>query len=338
MDTKELLFKFANISGVSGDEDRASELALEYLEKYSNDVQIKNGNVIANIGKRTEDKLHVMLDAHIDQIGMICTYITDDGFVKVGNVGGLDRRLLMGQRVTIHGKRNITGIIASTPPHLASGDDKKVPKMEDICIDTGYKKVELEEIISLGDSITFATECKELVGGRITGKAFDDRCGVVAIICALEQLKGEDLPCSLSVVFSAQEEVGERGAKIAAYEINPDIAIAVDVSFAYTADDVEYKCGKMGEGAMIGISPSLSRNISEKLIVAATTSNIPYQIEVMSGLTSTNADQFSVNRCGAKACTVSIPLKYMHTPVEVIQISDVEDTGRLIAEFIRRCN
>ncbi|NLP26779.1 MAG: M42 family metallopeptidase [Clostridiales bacterium] len=332
------MFKFANISGVSGDEDRASELALEYLEKYSNDVQIKNGNVIANIGKRTEDKLHVMLDAHIDQIGMICTYITDDGFVKVGNVGGLDRRLLMGQRVTIHGKRNITGIIASTPPHLASGDDKKVPKMEDICIDTGYKKVELEEIISLGDSITFATECKELVGGRITGKAFDDRCGVVAIICALEQLKGEDLPCSLSVVFSAQEEVGERGAKIAAYEINPDIAIAVDVSFAYTADDVEYKCGKMGEGAMIGISPSLSRIISEKLIVAATTSNIPYQIEVMSGLTSTNADQFSVNRCGAKACTVSIPLKYMHTPVEVIQISDVEDTGRLIAEFIRRCN
>ena len=338
MDTKELLFKLSNVSGVSGDEDKASELAMEYLRKYSNDVQIKNGNVIANLGKRSEDKPHVMLDAHIDQIGMICTYITDDGFIKVGNIGGLDRRLLMAQRVTIHGKRDITGVIASIPPHLASGDEKKVPKIENICIDTGYTKAELEEIVSLGDSITFATECKELLGGRITGKCLDDRCGVLAILCALEQLKGEVLPCSLSVVFSAQEEIGERGAKIAAYEINPDIAIAVDVSFAYTADDVEYKCGKMGEGAMIGISPSLSRIISEKLIETAKSCEIPYQIEVMSGLTSTNADQFSVNRCGAKACTVSISLKYMHTPVEVIQISDVEDTARLIAEFIRRCN
>ncbi|NLK71285.1 MAG: M42 family metallopeptidase [Clostridiales bacterium] len=341
MDIKEILFKLADISGVSGNEDRASELAMEYLKKYSSDVKIKNRNVIANIGERSNDKPHVLLDAHIDQIGMICTYITDDGFIKVGNVGGLDRRLLMAQRVIIHGKRDITGIIVSTPPHLVSSDEKKaskVPEIEDICIDTGYTKAELEEIVSLGDSITFATECKELIGGRVTGKSLDDRCGVVAILCALEQLQGEELPCSLSVVFSAQEEVGERGAKIAAYEINPDIAIAVDVSFAYTADDIEYKCGKMGEGAMIGISPSLSRIISEKLIETAKMYNIPYQIEVMSGLTSTNADQFSVTRCGVKACTVSIPLKYMHTPVEVMQISDIENTARLIAEFIRRCS
>lgn len=338
MDTKKLLFKLSNISGVSGDEDRASELAMEYLRRYSKDVKKKNGNVIANIGERSKDKTHILLDAHIDQIGMICTYITGDGFVKVGNVGGLDRRLLMAQRVTIHGKRNITGIIASTPPHLVGNGENKVPKMEDICIDTGYKKAELEEIISLGDSISFSTESRELIGGRITGKSLDDRCGVVAILYALEQLKGEELPCSLSIVFSAQEEVGERGAKIAAYEINPDIAIAVDVSFAYTADDIEYKCGKMGDGAMIGISPTLSRNISDVLIETAKSYNIPYQIEVMGGLTSTNADQFSVNRCGVKTCTVSIPLKYMHTPVEVIQISDVENTGRLIAAFIRRCS
>ena len=122
---------------------------------------------------------------------------------------------------------------------------------------------------------------------------------------------------------------------IACYEINPDIALAVDVSFGYTCGDTEHECGKLGNGAMIGISPSLSREISDALINTAKNNDIPYQLEVMSGLTSTNADRFSVSRNGVKAYTVSIPLRYMHTPVEVIDINDVKLTGRLIAQYLK---
>jgi endoglucanase len=139
----------------------------------------------------------------------------------------------------------------------------------------------------------------------------------------------------VTVLFSSQEELGERGARIAAFEINPDIAIAVDVSFGYADGETEYECGKLGKGAMIGISPSLSREISDELVETSKACNIPYQLEIMNGLTSTNADRFAVNRCGSKACTVSIPLRYMHTPVEVIDVEDVRMTAELLAAYIR---
>ncbi|MGN0621672.1 MAG: M42 family peptidase, partial [Porcipelethomonas sp.] len=276
-------------------------------------------------------------DAHIDQVGLIVTDITDEGFVKISNVGGIDRRLLPAQRVVIHGKKDVSAVISSVPPHLSGKEKGKAPEFDDICIDTGMDKEVLSEVVSPGDKISFDTNCRELLGNRITGAALDDRCGVASVLYALELLRGEKLPCSLSVVFSSQEELGERGAKIAAFEIEPDIALAVDVSFAYTSGDKEYECGKLGKGPMIGISPSLSREISDRLMEISTEENIPFQREVMHGLTSTNADQFSVNRCGCRACTVSIPLKYMHTPSEVIQIDDVRYTGELLASFIRRC-
>ena len=155
------------------------------------------------------------------------------------------------------------------------------------------------------------------------------------MLYALELLRDKELAYNVAVVFSSQEEVGERGAKTGAFEVDPDIALAVDVSFAYAIGEDESKCGYLGKGPMIGISPSLSREISDGLFAAARKADIPYQTEVMSGLTSTNADRYSVNRCGAKACTVSIPLRNMHTPVEVIDLADVELTAKLLAEFIK---
>ena len=135
-------------------------------------------------------------------------------------------------------------------------------------------------------------------------------------------------------MFSTQEEVGERGAKIGAFDIEPDIAIAVDVSFALTSGDSEVKCGAMGRGCMIGFSPVLDRELSQTFKAMAENRGLPYQIEVMSGTTGTNADRFSVNKHGVKVVTLSIPLKYMHTPVEVISLSDVENTAQLIAAYI----
>lgn len=236
MELKKILMELSSAKGVSGEEDEAAKLSLSYLKKYTNDCEIKNGNVIANFGERKEGKPHILLDAHIDQIGLIVTYITDDGFLQVGNCGGIDRRLLLAQKVSIHGKKNVTGVICSIPPHLAkNGDDEKVPEFSEIYIGVGMSKAQAEEIISLGDKITFCGEAKELLGNKITGVALDDRAGVAALLYTAELLFGVKTECSFTILFSTQEEIGERGARIAAYEINPDYAVAVDVGFAMSS-------------------------------------------------------------------------------------------------------
>ncbi|MBP0959187.1 MAG: M20/M25/M40 family metallo-hydrolase [Oscillospiraceae bacterium] len=227
----------------------------------------------------------------------------------------------------------LCGVFVSVPPHLAS--EEKPLAVNEMYIDTGYSKEELEKIVSLGDTISFDTTFKKLLGNRVSGSALDDRSGVVAILYALEFLKNENLNCELQILFSTEEEVGERGAATGAFYLNPDIAIAVDVSFAYASGEKEDKCGKMGKGVMIGISPSLDRELSHTLISIAKEKNIPYQTEVMNGRTGTNADRFSVNRKGAKASTLSIPLKYMHTPTEIIDTEDIVSVSKLIAEYVK---
>lgn len=332
----DMLTALCGVTGISGNETNAALTALEFLKLYCPDAHISHGNVIGTCGSTEPDAPHVLLDAHIDQIGMIVTSITDDGFVTVGNIGGIDRRLLPAQRVQLHGRKLLNGVICAMPPHLTSGDEK-VQKFEEIRIDTGYDADTLRTLLAPGDSVTFAGCIARLQGDRFTAPALDDRCGVAAILCALHQLKDEALPCRVTVMFSTQEEVGERGAKIGCYAIDPDIALAVDVSFAQNLGDSEAKTGKMGGGAMIGFAPSLSRTVSRALCEAADAEQIPWQYEVMEGTTGTNADQFSVCRSGVKACTVSIPLRYMHTPAEIISLADVRLTGDLLAAYLRRC-
>lgn len=332
MDLEKTIMSLADADGVSGDETEAAQLALSMLKEYTDDCYIKNGNVIGHFGCKGK-KPHILLDAHIDRIGFVVTYITEDGFLKVSNCGGIDRRLLLAQPVTILGKEKVSGVICAIPPHLEK-DESKVPEMEDICIDVGMTKSQAEKVISLGDKVTFAVRCEKLLGDKLTGAALDDRCGVAAILRAIELVKEKALHSEVTVMFSTQEEVGERGAKIGAFDIDPDVAIAVDVSFALTSDDSEIKCGKMGGGCMIGYSPVLDRELSDRMKGIAAKKNMPYQIEVMSGTTGTNADRFSVNKSGVKSVTLSIPLKYMHTPVEVISLSDVENTAQLIAAYL----
>ncbi len=332
MDLNKTIMSLCLAKGVSGDESEAAELALSMLKEYTDDCCIKNGNVIGHFGVKGK-KPHVLIDAHIDQIGLVVTHITEDGFLKISNCGGIDRRILAAQQVVVMGNVPVNGVICSVPPHLET-DESKVPEMADICIDVGMSKEQAEKVISLGDKIVFAPHCEKLLGDRISGTSLDDRCGVAAVLRAMDIVKDKALQCEVTVLFSTQEEVGERGAKIAAFDIDPDIALAVDVSFALTSDDSELKCGKMGKGCMIGFSPVLDRGLSEQFREIAVGKELPYQTEVMSGTTGTNADRFSVNRGGAKAVTLSIPLKYMHTPAEVISVSDVENTARLIAAYL----
>ncbi|MDE5764850.1 MAG: M20/M25/M40 family metallo-hydrolase [Ruminococcus sp.] len=334
MDIKDIVFRLCSAYGASGDENNAAETALDILHGFCTDAGIVNGNVIGNFGIHQEGLPLLVLDAHIDQIGMIVTEITDDGFIKVANLGGIDRRLLPAQQVIVHGKKDIKGVICSVPPHLLKGGSSKVPEFSEISVDTGLSRGELEEIISAGDTITFDSPCRSLLNDRISGGALDDRCGIAVILLALDMLQGKKLKYNVSVIFSVQEELGERGAKIGAYRLNPDIAIAIDVSFAFAEGENRKKCGLLGRGAMIGISPCLSREVSDILISVAKEAEIPYQLEVMNGLTSTNADRYSESREGAKTCTLSVPLRNMHTPVEVIDLSDVRNMASLLAEFI----
>lgn len=319
--------------GISGSEQNAAAAALAELRTFCPDAHLSHGNVTATFGNTAPDAPHILLDAHIDQVGMIVTSVTEDGFVTVGNVGGIDRRLLPAQRVRLYGTKVIDGVICCMPPHLTNGSEKPM-QWEEVRIDTGYPAEELKALLHPGDAVTFCGKAFTLPGGKFAAPALDDRCGVAAILCAVEELYGEDIPNRVTVQFSVQEEIGEIGAKIGCYAANPDIALAVDVSFA--GDGKLCESGIMGDGPMIGFSPSLYRYVTDQLFTTANENHIPWQHEVMHELTSTNADQFAICRAGVKTCTVSIPIENMHTPVEVVELSDILNTGKLLAAYVRR--
>ncbi len=329
-----LVCRLASINAVSGSESPAAEFCAAELRKYTDDVYIKAGNVIANIGERKPDKLHLLLDAHIDRVGMIVCAV-DGGFAKVSQVGGLDRRILPAQRVIIHGRNgDVCGTVCTLPPHLAK--EKKVMEPDELWVDTGL--ADAADRITQGDPVSFDSPCEEILGGRICGAGLDDRAGAAVMIAVAEKLSQEsELPCSVTVMLSTQEEVTCRGARVGAYHIDPDIALEVDVSFALCGGEKPEKCGKLGGGAMIGISPTLDRALSDRLMGIAQELSLPYQTEVMHGTTGTNADYFTISRSGVRTAYAAIPLRYMHTPAEIVDISDLMNITELAAAFAGRC-
>lgn len=333
MDINEVLKALCLSTGVSGGEGGACRTAEKLLREFTEDVKTDSfGNVIAFIGDKGNGKKTLLLEAHIDEIGFIVTYIDDSGFVKVASCGGTDRRLYAAQTVTIHSKHPVRGVIATLPPHVNS-DSKKAMKTEEIVIDTGYTKQQLEKLVSLGDRVTIDSRYERLSDTISSCKAIDDRAGAAAVLYALSLLKSKETKYNIAVLFASQEETGSRGAVIGAYNIDADYAVATDVSFAYTPGAKKEKCGVMGKGAMIGIAPVLSDEITSQLKKYAEDKKIPVQLEVMGGDTGTDADEISVSRGGIKTALVSIPLKYMHTPVETVDTNDIIAVGRLMAEF-----
>lgn len=334
MNTFEVLSELCQYSGVSGDECSIANAAKAMLEPYGETaVDPALGNVVCRVGQFDENKKTVLLEAHMDEIGMIVTYITDDGFLKVSACGGIDNRVLLAQQVTVYGKEKLTGIITSTPPHLEK-DSSGVPNIGDIYIDIGLSGERAKELVSLGDRVLIENVPQMLKNNRVTAKAIDNRSSMAAVMLVLEILMNAVTKYNLIVMFSSQEEVGERGAKVGGYASKADKAIVVDVSFAKTHYDNDEGCGVMGKGAMIGIAPSLSRKMSDEFIALAEKMNIPYQIEVMNGTTGTDADAIGISGYGKETVTVSIPEKHMHTPVEVVDLSDIENTARLIAAYL----
>ncbi len=330
----ELICKLCTGFSGSGNETHISNIIKKELLQYTNNVYIdKNYNVICQIGQKGSKK-HILIDAHIDQISMIVTSIDNDGFISIAPCGGIDCRVLPGSTVYIHGKSIITGIVCSTPPHLSSNDSKSFEKTESLFIDTGLSKHDLMDIVSVGDYISFSTNPQKLIGTKITAPALDNRAGTAALIECIKILNSQKLDCCATFLFSTQEEIGSLGAKTAAFSIEPTESITVDVSFANQPNVPNEKCGTLSHGPMIGIAPSLSRKISNKLINLAKENNIPYQLEIMNSSTGTTADVITTSKNGIPGGILSIPLRYMHTPVEVIDTVDIKYTAKLLANYI----
>ncbi|MCM1544995.1 MAG: M20/M25/M40 family metallo-hydrolase [Ruminococcus sp.] len=332
MTTKELCFLLAKQNGTSGDETEACKAAEGILSEYMSVSTDRLGNIVGTCGS---GKVNILLDAHIDRVGLVVRGIDDAGFLLVDKVGGADVRIMTGAKVTVFGKETLTGVVCSTPPHLLTTAQKEAgADITKMAIDIGYPKEEAEALVEIGDRAVVHGEQLELLGERVASPAFDDRCGVVAIIKAIEAIHDKIKNVRLTVLFSSQEEVGGSGAAVGAYNAQADYAIAVDVGFGDDTFCPKAETIALGKGPSIGISPVLDRTLTQQLKVIAKKNEIPFQHDVMSSLTGTNADKINISRSGVKTALLSIPLRSMHTPVEVIDLRDIDNTAKLIAEFI----
>ncbi len=312
--------------------NHAPQTALELLRPLAPDAHIDAlGSVVGSVGSGRKT---ILLDAHIDQIGLTVTASAGGGFWHVAKVGGMDRRVLVGKPVIIYGCEEVRGVISSVPPHLATKDDAKLPDFDELLVDTGLSEAESARRIAPGDRVLIDNVPLALQNDRITAQGLDNRCSVAAILWCLQLLKGKDLPCRVAVQFSTFEETGGAGAATAAFAADAQEAIAVDVSFAKTPGAPANVRAKLGGGPMIGVAAVLDRRISDRLQALAQAAQLPVQIEAMGGRTGTNAETIAVTRGGVAVGLLSIPQKNMHTGVEVVDLADVAHTGQLLAAYI----
>ena len=333
---KELIKTLSNMRGISGYEYRINENIKDMLSGFCDDAKIDNlGNVIAVKKCGKENAKKVLIEAHIGEIGLMVSDIDENGFISIVNVGGIDPRILPSAEVIIHGKRDIKGVIGAKPPHLLEdGEADKSSKMKDMAIDTGLSPDEVKSLVSIGDSITMAVSCTELMGDQLTGKSLDDRACAAAVITVLKNLQKINLSVDVYAVFAAKEEVGGFGAMTATYNINPDIAIAIDVCHGITPDNSK-DAYEIGEGCVITIGPNIHPKISDRLINTAKEYNIRHQLEVEGGNTGTDAWVMQVVGEGIPTGLLSVPLKYMHTTVETISVSDAVSVSNLLTFFLQ---
>lgn len=340
MEIKEFIKKLSEATGVSGHEKEITELIhstfLKYTDKIETDVL---GNVICvKKGVKSNGK-KIMLAAHMDEIGLMVKDIDENGFIKFTNVGGIDQRTLLCQEVIIHGRKKVLGIIGAKPPHLTTSEERsKALKMEDLVVDVGMSKEAIKDLIRIGDIITIKRNMTFLLNDWVAGKALDDRAGIAAMYICLQELSKMKHDIDVYCVATVQEEVGTRGAITSSYSINPEIGIAIDVGFGNTPELNKFDTIEMTKGPAITIGPNIHPNIFSKLKEVAQKNYIDYQVEVAPGRTGTDAWPMQVSREGIATGLLSIPLRYMHTSVETICISDIQKTGKLLAQFIVALN
>jgi len=326
MDIKNLLLELCSLDSI-GNVQTASDFAARELSNFCEVEQL--GKTV--IGKfKGQNDYTLMLDAHIDQIGFVVTSVLDNGFLGVAKCGGVDTRHLPAKRVKIHSEELLDGVFTSTPPHLEK--EETVKEIGELKIDTFLD--DIKDKVKIGDYITFAQKPFLLANDSVCARSLDNRAGVAALLELASRLKGKTLPINIVILFSDAEELGLRGAITAANKITPNEAAVIDVSFGNGPDIAPDKCGILGEGAMIGISPILDKNISDRLCLIAADNNLPYQSEVMGGKTSTNADVITISKEGVPTALLSIPLRNMHTDTEVVKICDIISVCDILEKYI----
>ncbi len=336
MNITETLKDLTQSTGISGYEKSFSEMVCEKLKCYCADAVVnKTGSVMGTVGAFDTDKKTVLLEAHLDRIGLVVSEILEDGFVKFKALGGVDERTLPASEVYIMGKEETYGVIGALPPHLMNGKDKTAElKISDMLIDTGLTIAEAKSKFGVGDPILLKSDFTQLAGSIVSSAALDNRAGMTAVFDCLDRLSGKELPYNVKVAFTTGEELGLHGARTVLADGTPDLAVVVDVTHGRTHDSLDFDTFPLGSGAIICRGPNLDYEVTLKTIKLAKDKSIPYDIEVAPGNTGTNAWMLQVSGGGVPCVLISIPLRYMHTVVETIDTKDIEQVGKLMAEMI----
>ena len=322
-------------SGVSGYETSVASFLKERFLPLTDQVSADTfGNVYA-LKKGADSRAKIMLAAHIDEIGLMVTKIDARGFLRFMPIGGVDPRTLLSQEVIVHGRRPVPGVIGSVPPHIVQdGNAAKAAKIEDMTVDLGLSKAQAEELVQVGDVITLQREVYPLLNHLLAGKALDDRAGAAVMLVCLEELGKLQHKHDVLFTATAQEEVGLRGAQTSAYNLNPDLAVAIDVTHGSTPDSKSQVNLELGKGPAVALGPSIHPGIYRRLMETAEEQRLPVQAEPIPGQSGTDAWAIQVTQAGIPTGLVSIPLRYMHTSVETLDLQDVLDSGKLLAFFI----
>ena len=336
MNYEKVLGELCGLSGPSGFESPVATVAAKLLKGVIDEVRIdKMGSVIGvrRCGKENAPKL--LLDAHLDEIGFIITG-HEDGYLRFAPLGGVDPRMLPDRELTIMTQPPVYGVVACLPPHIQSAEDmdKSLP-IRELWIDVGLSQEEAEKRIPIGTPAIYRTGCTPLGDNLLCGKALDDRACFAILVDVMERLQAEKLDVDVYLLGSTQEETHSTGAITAAYGICPDMCVAVDVTHGDSPDAPKDLTFPLGGGPVIGIGPNCTRWMSDRMKRCAKQLGMDAGLEVMAGHTGTNGWDLQISRDGVATSVLSLPLRYMHTPVETIHRDDLDKTAALLAQFIR---
>jgi len=339
MEIKSILQQLTQARGPSGGEDEAAKLVAQLMAPLCQEVAIDAvGNVVGfKPGSGPEPRPRVMLMAHLDEIHLTVSAI-DGAFLRfVENY--YDPRVLVGAQVTVLGKDPLPGVIGDLPPHLMTAKDRKrMPDVDEMVIDLGLDAAQVAERVQVGDQVLLEGPFQELLGDRVASKALDDRLLVATMLATLEALQRIEHPCDVIAVASVQEEFSGLGARTATWAQRPDLAIALDVTFARQPGMPEIDSFPLGSGPAIALGPNLHPRITQTLLDLAEQLEIPHETSIEPARTGTDAWGIQVSAGGAPTGLVSIPVRNMHSPVEVVDMKDVGRTVRLLAAFLAQAD
>ncbi len=337
----ESLKELLETPSATGTEEAVAHLVRDQLADVADEIRTDTmGSVHARMAGKAQGPTF-MVAAHMDEIGLMVTYISDEGFLSIASVGGVDAAILPGQRVDVHASHSdkpLRGVVGRKPIHLIAVDDRKsITPIDKLVIDVGLGGDEVKELVCVGDVITFGVGFEQFGKNMAVSRAFDDKAGVWIVIQMMKQLaKDGGAAGDVYAAATVQEEIGTRGAITSAYGVDPDVAVAFDVTHATDYPGIEKtKHGDIvcGGGPVIARGPNINPEVFARLIAAAEEEDIPYQLEAEPSVTGTDARSIQISRAGIPTGLVSIPLRYMHTPTEVACLDDLEATVRLFVRF-----